>query len=116
MIRSCSHYCTCCCGSIKVKPETIPESLPKQVRVINELDLLYNRLELLRETSTVIHNSIKEQSEKRKLEKSEKKAKGGLTGGVAPNGINLGFPTDDPIFKNVMTENVDKCNKDKIDI
>jgi hypothetical protein len=52
-----------------VNPETIPDVLPKQVRVINEFDLLHNRLELLRETSISIHKSIKEQSEKRKLER-----------------------------------------------
>jgi hypothetical protein len=32
-------------------------------------------------------------------------AKGGFTGGYAPNGGNLGFPTDDRIFRNEMTEN-----------
>jgi hypothetical protein len=32
-------------------------------------------------------------------------AKGGFTGGYAPNGGNLGFPTDDRIFRNGMTEN-----------
>ena len=26
-------------------------------------------------------------------------AKGGFTGGIAPNGGNLGFPTDDRIFR-----------------
>jgi hypothetical protein len=69
MLRTCCDCCTCCCGSIKVNPETIPDVLPKQVRVINEFDLLHNRLELLRETSISIHKSIKEQSEKRKLER-----------------------------------------------
>jgi hypothetical protein len=33
-------------------------------------------------------------------------AKGGFTGGYAPNGGNLGFPTDDRIFINEMKENI----------
>ncbi len=43
-------------------------------------------------------------------------AKGGFTGGYAPNGGNLGFPTDDRIFLNEMKENGKMNTKDKFNI
>jgi hypothetical protein len=41
-------------------------------------------------------------------------AKGGFTGGYAPNGGNLGFPTDDQISRNGMTENIKISDEQRI--
>lgn len=107
MIHTCCDYCRC--KRVKVHPEIKPNSLHTQLHVMNELDLLYNRIELLRETSTTIHKSIKEQSEKLKLEKSENivVSLGSYNSEESKNEIITGTKSvgEHLIFLNVMEEN-----------
>jgi hypothetical protein len=67
-----SYNYICCCRRYKSQAEVKPDKVPEENCLINELDLLYNKLELHRETSSTIYNSIKQRSVKLKINKSEK--------------------------------------------